>query len=62
MLESIRKVIQDESHIELNRNVTVSIGVHKYYKGESKEEVFNKADEALYEAKHSGKNKIVVSK
>lgn len=62
LLESIRKAIQDESHIELNRNVTVSIGMHKYYKGESKEEVFNKADEALYEAKHTGKNKIVVSR
>ena len=39
----------------------MSVGVHEYYKGEPKEKVFNKADEALYEAKHSGKNKIVVS-
>jgi diguanylate cyclase (GGDEF)-like protein len=61
LLESIRKAIQDENHIELNRNVTVSMGVHKYHKGQSKEKVFNRADEALYEAKHSGKNKIVVS-
>ena len=61
LLESIRKAIQDESHIELNRNVTVSVGVHEYYKGEAKEEVFNKVDDALYEAKHSGKNKIVVT-
>jgi len=62
LLESIRKAIQDESHIELNRNVTVSIGVHEYYKGDTKKEVFNKADKVLYEAKHSGKNKIGVSK
>ncbi|KZL91511.1 histidine kinase N-terminal 7TM domain-containing diguanylate cyclase [Clostridium magnum] len=61
LLESIRKAIQDESHIELNSNVTVSVGVHEYYKGEPKEELFNKADEALYKAKHSGKNKIVAS-
>lgn len=61
LLDSIRKAIQDEIHIELNRNVTVSIGVHEYYKGEPKEEVFNKADQALYEAKHSGKNRIAVS-
>ncbi|MFT5875234.1 MAG: diguanylate cyclase (GGDEF)-like protein [Clostridium sp.] len=61
LLESIRKAIQNEIHIELNSNVTVSVGVHEYYKGEPKEEVFNKADEALYEAKNNGKNTIVVS-
>jgi diguanylate cyclase (GGDEF) domain len=61
LLESIRKAIQDERHIELNSNVTVSVGIHEYYKGEPKEEIFNKADEALYKAKHSGKNKIAAS-
>lgn len=61
LLESIRKAIQDESHMELNSNVTVSVGVHEYYKGETKEVVFNNADQALYEAKHSGKNKIIVT-
>lgn len=59
LLELIRTAIQDENHIELDRNVTVSVGVHEYCKDESKEEVFNKSDQALYEAKHSGKNKIV---
>ena len=61
LLESIRKAIQDERHLELNKDVTVSIGVHEYYRGEAKEEVFNKADQALYEAKYSGKNRLVVS-
>lgn len=61
LLESIRKTIQDEMHIELNKNVTVSIGVHEYYKGEAKEEAFNKADKALYKAKRKGKNMIVAS-
>lgn len=61
LLESIRKTIQDENHVELNNNVTVSVGVYEYYKGEAKEEAFNKADKALYKAKHSGKNMIVAS-
>lgn len=61
LLESIRKTIQDEMHVELNKNVTVSIGVHEYYKGEAKEEAFNKADKALYKAKRKGKNMIVAS-
>lgn len=61
ILELIRREIEKENHVELNRNVTVSIGMHEYSKGELKEEVFNKADQALYEAKNSGKNCIIVS-
>ncbi len=60
ILENIRKAIASEQHPELDRMVTVSIGLHEYKKGNTKKETFEIADEALYDAKHSGKNKIVV--
>lgn len=41
--------------------VTVSIGMHDFAGTDSKNSTFQKADDALYEAKNTGKNKIVVS-
>lgn len=41
--------------------VTVSIGMHDFTGADSKNSTFQKADDALYEAKNTGKNKIVVS-
>ncbi|WP_150272558.1 GGDEF domain-containing protein [Paenibacillus tepidiphilus] len=40
-------------------SVTVSIGMHNYDGADSKSSTFQKADDALYEAKKTGKNKIV---
>ncbi|MEX1028814.1 MAG: GGDEF domain-containing protein [Paenibacillaceae bacterium] len=39
--------------------VTISIGLQAYTKGTSKEELFRNADNCLYEAKRTGKNKVV---
>jgi diguanylate cyclase len=41
--------------------VTISIGLKEYAWGEGKESLFNGADEALYQAKKTGKNRIVLS-
>ncbi len=41
--------------------VTISIGMHDFAGTDSKNSTFQKADDALYEAKNTGKNKIVVS-
>ncbi|MFB9885970.1 GGDEF domain-containing protein [Balneatrix alpica] len=38
--------------------VTVSLGVASYRQGEPVEELFERADQALYEAKHSGRNRV----
>ncbi|WP_245855805.1 GGDEF domain-containing protein [Paenibacillus rigui] len=60
-LENIRKRIEGMSHEELKgQSVTISIGVHDYKKGCSKEELFAGADSALYEAKRSGRNRTIV--
>ena len=41
-------------------SVTVSIGLHDYIAGETKESAFRQADSALYIAKRSGKNQPVI--
>lgn len=45
---------------QLNRAVTVSIGVTQYVEGESVLEFFARADGAMYLAKEGGRNQVVV--
>lgn len=60
-LEKIRKNIARTPIEEMNRlPVTISIGLHSYEAGETKIECFEKADNALYESKKNGKNRITV--
>ncbi|SDO29722.1 diguanylate cyclase (GGDEF) domain-containing protein [Paenibacillus sp. yr247] len=47
------------SRIEKETIVTASIGYSKYKNGISAEELIKQADEAMYKAKTSGKNKVV---
>ncbi|GGI45264.1 hypothetical protein GCM10008018_11210 [Paenibacillus marchantiophytorum] len=47
------------SRIEKETIVTASIGYSKYKNGVSAEELIKQADEAMYKAKTSGKNKVV---
>ncbi|MNR65854.1 response regulator PleD [compost metagenome] len=41
-------------------SVTVSIGMHEFSVSDTKSYTFQQADDALYEAKKTGKNKIVL--
>lgn len=50
---------KDEEYREVR--FTVSCGLAEYSPGESVEEFLRRADEALYEAKHTGKNKVVLA-
>ena len=49
------------SHKDKAFNITASIGVATYQTGETHESILQRADKALYEAKESGRNKVVVA-
>jgi diguanylate cyclase len=41
--------------------ITFSAGVALYEPGESQESIMDRADKALYEAKHTGKNRVCIA-
>ncbi|SMC08432.1 GGDEF domain-containing protein [Nitratiruptor tergarcus] len=58
-LEYIRQKIAQHSFNEIDKKVTISIGVAKYKKGESVEDLYKRTDKALYQAKESGRNRLI---
>lgn len=46
----------------LNISVTISLGVAKHSKGEKGEAVLDRADAAMYEAKQTGRNRVVIAR
>jgi diguanylate cyclase (GGDEF)-like protein len=60
VLERIRKEFSDTLHDELNGGtVSVSIGLQSYRPDMGRERFFKDADDCLYEAKRTGKNRVV---
>lgn len=59
IVEKIRANIEN-STIKENIKVTASFGLSKYIIGEDSKEIFKRADDALYEAKKSGRNRVVI--
>lgn len=59
--EKIRKNIEEIKVSQIEESVTMSIGIAMFPKhGQFKDELIEKADQALYRAKEKGKNKVVV--
>jgi diguanylate cyclase (GGDEF)-like protein len=58
LAERIRKAIEKHKFIYNDTviSVTASIGVSCYEKGDNSESLYEKADNALYQAKHAGRN------
>lgn len=58
--ERVRKRIDERTFLCAERGLTVtcSIGVAEYRAGESLEKFVDRADEALYQAKHSGRDRV----
>ena len=49
------------STIEKEKGITVSLGVSAYQQRMSREDLIHKADEALYQAKQKGRNRVEIS-
>jgi len=63
MAERIRKAIEQVETLCENEciKVTVSIGVAHFNKTECMDQLFNRADQALYRAKNNGRNQVKVA-
>lgn len=64
--ESLRKALANKEVInrsngELLGRITMSIGVAQYYVDEKIEELIERADAALYTAKHNGRNQVAAA-
>lgn len=61
--ENLRRVIEDHDFIirDTTVKVTASLGVAELHGEDTIAAVLKRADEALYEAKQTGRNKVVVS-
>ncbi|MDH5516570.1 MAG: diguanylate cyclase [Gammaproteobacteria bacterium] len=60
--EKIKNKISEFEFSSIKSSVTVSIGVAELAKAESAEELVNKADDALYQAKEAGRNQVCIYK
>ena len=58
--ERIRKCIENEK-FPIIEHLTICIGVTQYYPEDSPSSVFSRSDIALYAAKDSGRNRVVVA-
>jgi len=58
--KKLNKLIKEKLSLQTGITVTASFGVVEYIKGESKENIYNRANNALYNAKVSGNDCVVM--
>lgn len=58
--DRIRLCIENQKFPDIG-NITISLGVTQLYEDDTSDSIFNRADVALYAAKNSGRNRIVVA-
>ena len=64
LADGIRESVAESGfHSSANEkiSITISCGVSEFRDGDSADDVFARADEAMYKAKHEGKNRVVVA-
>jgi diguanylate cyclase (GGDEF)-like protein len=54
-------IIDEKGDCNLSIKTTISIGVYEYKKDDTPQDLYKKADNALYEAKTHGRNKVFIS-
>ena len=59
--EKIRKTVEDISHPDIEK-ITISIGIAIWEADDDVDQIFVKADKALYTAKNQGRNRVIVYK
>lgn len=56
------EIPNDKGEPGLSINVTISVGIHEYCESDTTQNLYEKADKALYHAKTHGRNKVFVFK
>ncbi len=62
LAENLRNIVQNHSFSYVEKNLTISFGVAQLQSDDDKTTLFKRADEALYKAKHLGRNRVEVSR